>query len=112
MRRREPLLLQGILDAIAAVNRHRPASLAVLETNELIRVFVQKQIEIIGEAAARLSSETREASSEIPWHLVIGMRNRLVHDYANVDCSVLWNVMKQHLEPLGIEITKLVERWR
>lgn len=111
MSRRDPLLLQDILDAIAAVNRHRPASLAALEKDELIRVFVQKQIEIIGEAAARPTNDTREASPHIPWHLIIGMRNRLVHDYANVDCSVLWNVLEQHLEPLGTEITKLVERW-
>lgn len=108
MSRNDPLLLQDILDAVAAIERHRPASRALLDEDELVRVFVQKQLEIIGEAAARLTDAMRNSSPGVPWRSIIGMRNRLVHDYANVDCDTMWAVLEQHLDPLRVEVEKLV----
>jgi len=108
MTRNDPLLLQDILDAIAAIERHRPASREVLDEDELVRVFVQKQLEIIGEASARLTEATRVASPAIPWRSIIGMRNRLVHDYANVDCDTMWAVLEKHMEALRVEVEKLL----
>lgn len=50
--------------------------------NDLMRqAAVMRQLEIMGEAARRLSEETRQEFSEIPWHQIIGMRNRLIHVY-------------------------------
>lgn len=47
-------------------------------------------LEIVGEAAARVSHEGREVRPEVPWRQVIAMRNRLIHDYGNVDLEAVW----------------------
>ena len=64
-------------------------------------------MKIVGEAAARLTIETREAYSNVPWQEVTGMRNRLVHAYLDIDLQVVWDTVQRdlpvliaHLEPL------------
>ena len=47
-------------------------------------------IEIFGEAASKLSPETRAAAPEIPWSAIISMRNRLIHGYFDVDTTIVW----------------------
>ncbi len=59
-----------------------------------------RAVEIIGEAATRLPATVRDAHPEIPWTPVIGMRNRLVHGYYDVDLDVLWATVSTNLGPL------------
>jgi len=54
-------------------------------------------IEIIGEAASRLSPSLREAHPDIPWQDMIGMRNRLIHAYFDVDLDLIWKTATQEL---------------
>ena len=70
-----------------------------LET-DLMFQFATVPPEIIGEAAARLTDETRADHPEIPWSNMIGMRNRLVHGYFDVDLDVVWNTVDRNLSPL------------
>jgi uncharacterized protein with HEPN domain len=57
-------------------------------------------IQVIGEAADHVSDEFREEHPQIPWHEIIGMRHRIVHDYMNVDEDVVWSVVQNDLRPL------------
>ncbi|NUM55982.1 MAG: DUF86 domain-containing protein [Candidatus Hydrogenedentes bacterium] len=57
-------------------------------------------IEIIGEAASRVSLETRAGHPEIPWQDMIGMRNRIVHAYFDIDVGVVWQTVKDELPAL------------
>lgn len=50
-----------------------------------------RQIEIIGEAARRISTETQQLHSHVPWHRIIGMRNHLIHEYREIDLTQVWN---------------------
>ena len=61
------------------------------KANEEKYEAVNRKFEIIGEAARRLSPETRKAFPEIPWKLVTAMRNILIHDYADVDLDITWD---------------------
>jgi len=61
---------------------------------------VIRRLEIIGEASRRLSDETRQTLPEIPWREIIGMRNMLIHDYDDIDMKIVWDTVKDHLEPL------------
>ena len=61
---------------------------------------VIRKLEIIGEAAARVSAGLRDAHPEIPWRAVIGMRNRLIHGYDEVRMDQVWAVLQSHLRPL------------
>jgi uncharacterized protein with HEPN domain len=69
---------------------------------------VMRQLEIMGEAARRLSEETRQELSEIPWHQIIGMRNRLIHVYDDVDLAIVWDTVQNDLPPLIAQLEKIV----
>ena len=58
---------------------------------------VVRRIEIIGEATAHLSDETRRQVPELPFRKMRGMRNIVAHDYANVDLEIVWEVATVHI---------------
>jgi uncharacterized protein with HEPN domain len=60
---------------------------------------VIRRLEIIGEAARRISEETRKAYPTLPWKEMIGMRNFLIHDY-DVDIHIVWKTVKKDLPDL------------
>ncbi len=70
------------------------------ENDELLGFAVVRAVEVVGEAASKVTPETRESLKDIPWHNIIGMRNRVVHDYLNVDYDVVWAVVTQNLPDL------------
>ena len=72
--------------------------------NELVGLAVVRAIEIIGEAANKVSKELQNAHPEIPWRNIIGMRHRLIHDYGNVDYAVVWQVATKNLPALIIQL--------
>lgn len=61
-----------------------------LHADLTLRFAVVRAIEIFGEGASRLSPEAREAAPQIPWSAIIGMRNRLVHPYFDIDHDIVW----------------------
>ncbi|MBI5792986.1 MAG: DUF86 domain-containing protein [Rhodocyclales bacterium] len=65
-------------------------------------------IEIIGEAAARVSAATRESAPDVPWSAIVGMRNRLVHAYFDVDADLVWKTINVELPPLKARLLALV----
>jgi len=66
------------------------------------------EILIIGEAATRVSPETRRSAVSIPWADMIGMRNRLIHGYAEINFDILWDTVKLFLGPLIKEVEALL----
>ncbi|NEX16599.1 MAG: hypothetical protein C1943_08225 [Halochromatium sp.] len=73
---------------------------AFLARQRVLQLALTRLVEIIGEAANRVSHETRQNTSEIPWRAIIGMRNRLVHGYDVIDYERLWDTITQDLPPL------------
>ena len=65
---------------------------------------VVRNIVIIGEAANHLPIDIRARLSDVPWSDIIGMRNRLVHRYFQVDSSIVWNAATRHVPPLASQI--------
>lgn len=66
----------------------------------LIQRAVEKDLEIIGEAANKVSENTKDDLSNLPWDEMIGMRNVLTHVYFDVDLQVVWKTIKEDLPPL------------
>lgn len=66
-------------------------------------------IQIIGEAAYKLTHEFRENHPEVEWNDIIGMRHILVHDYYNVDISLLWNVVHEELPAFRSKIESYLQ---
>ncbi len=71
-----------------------------LDDDRMLVLALVKSIEIIGEAASKLSVSTREEIPTLPWAEIIGMRNRLIHAYFDVDLDRLWDTVNYDLPPL------------
>ena len=100
MRRDDAYLLDMLLAARKARQFVEGITQAEFAASELHQNAVIRPLEIIGEAAARVSPEARAAHPEIPWDLMVGMRNRLIHEYFRVDLLVVWETLQQDLPDL------------
>lgn len=71
-----------------------------------IRIYysVMKNVEVIGEAANMLTRHFRETHTELPWRLIVSMRNVLVHGYAQVSDSDLWQTATNDIQPLSRQV--------
>jgi len=70
---------------------------------------VTRNLEIIGEAAAKLSKEFKEKHADIPWKDIVGMRNWLIHAYFDIDYNHVWNTVHEDIPVLIPQIKKLLE---
>ena len=103
MRRDDAYLLDMLLAARDAVEFAAGLTFPQFQQSRLNQNAILKAIEIIGEAAACVSTDTKEAHPEIPWSKIIGMRNRLVHAYFEVNLGRVWQTVQRdvpHLIPL------------
>ncbi len=69
---------------------------------------VNRRIMIIGEAANRISQETRQTLNHLPWRQMIGMRNVVVHEYANLNLGIVWDTIQNDFPPLITELEKVM----
>jgi len=109
MKRDESVYLQHILDAIAKIDRYLlGVDEAAFSRNDLLQDGVIRQIEIIGEAAKRLSPGIRSAQPQIPRQDISRMRDKLIHDYFGVDIEKVWLTAKDDLPVLKTAVTTLL----
>jgi uncharacterized protein with HEPN domain len=80
-----------------------------LDNDRILELALVRLIEVVGEAAARVSPEGCKKHSRIPWSEIVGMRNRLVHGYDQVDLDVLWDTIEYDLPPLIVELDRILE---
>ena len=78
------------------------------QTNALLRSAVERQIEIMGEAAGRVSAEFQNTHPEIEWRKIIGQRHILAHGYGKVDHELVWLVATVHVPVLVSQLASLV----
>ena len=67
-----------------------------------------RNLELIGEAATHVPSEVREAHPAIPWHAIVGTRNRLAHSYLSISNSIIWTVIQDAIPKLLPELRTLL----
>lgn len=102
--------LRHMLDhAVEAVELARDRTREDLGRERMLNVPPTRPIEVMGEAAARVSADGRERTPKIPWTEIVSLRNRIVHGYDNVNFDILWTIVKHDLSPL-IESPKRVLR--
>jgi uncharacterized protein with HEPN domain len=81
-----------------------------LDRNRMLVLAIVKDVEIVGEAASRMTPSTRAAHPEIPWAEIIGMRNRLTHAYYEVDLDTVWDTVTADLPHLVALLEPLVQQ--
>jgi len=80
-----------------------------IESDEIGQLALARLLEIVGEAAGKLSPEYRAAHPELPWPEMSGLRNRLAHAYFDVDLDVLLDVVAKDLPPLIGQLEQLLQ---
>jgi uncharacterized protein with HEPN domain len=101
--------LRDIIEAIEAIERHTLRNRDNFDRDELVRVWCLRHLEIIGEAAARISEALRLRYRNMPWREVIGMRNTLIHGYFDIDWEQVWNAVELDLPDLRQGIETILE---
>ena len=109
--RDETVYVRHMLDAMDQVGRYlQGIDRAAFMADPLVRDGVIRQLEILGEAAGRISKETCRKAPEIPWSKVTGMRHRLIHDYFAVDTAMVWKAATDDLTDLRPKVHGLLRR--
>ena len=98
---KDRLYIKHILDAILAIDQFTMnVELEGFLENKLLQDGVVRELEIIGEASKKLSSDFKDSHKELPWQDITGMRDKLIHEYFGVDLIVVWETVKQDLPNL------------
>lgn len=103
---RERLL--DILEAIDKIDTYKGNNRSVFDSDDLLQVWIVHHLQIIGEAASRLSEEIRIQHPDVPWGQMIGMRHILVHGYFEVDREIVWNAAQANLAKLKEQIENIL----
>ena len=94
-------MLDAIEEAMSfAKNKCRES----LDKDRMLVLALMKAVEIVGEAASRISKEAQRATPEIPWVNIIGMRNRLIHAYFDINLDILWQTVSKDLSELAVTL--------
>ena len=73
---------------------------ADLDSDRALAYAIVRGIEVIGEAATRVSSPIKAAHNDVPWAMIVAMRNRLIHAYHDVNLDMVWKTVIEDLPPL------------
>jgi uncharacterized protein with HEPN domain len=112
MLNRDYIRFRHMLDSSqAAVSHLLDKSRESLDQNRLLLNGVVRELEILGEAASQVSPHTRQQFPSLPWREMIGLRNRLIHAYFDVNNQTIWLVVKESLPPLIEELDQILKNW-
>jgi uncharacterized protein with HEPN domain len=92
----------------AGLGRH--ATRGQFDSRLELRLALERLVELVGEAAKRVSSETRESQAQIEWSEIIKMRDKLAHNYERIDPEVVWNTVRKNLPPLIRQLETVLNR--
>lgn len=103
--------LRHMLDATReAIGFANGMDRVALGNSRLAILAIVKDIEIIGEAASKISQGRRDQHPEIPWRAIIDMRNHLIHGYFDVDADQVWSTVVQDLPALMVSLEKIIPK--
>jgi uncharacterized protein with HEPN domain len=90
-----------IVECIMDINEFtKSVSYNKFEKDKMRKLAVERQLEIIGQAANKISKETQDKLETIPWAKIIGLRNKLAHDYGEILAERIWNISKTSIQEL------------
>lgn len=102
--------LVDILEAAGKLEEQASRGRDHFDRDEIVQLALVHLVQIIGEAASKLSAGFRERHQQVPWRQVIGMRNRIVHGYFDVDLDVLWDVVSSEVPRLRAQLMAIDDR--
>ena len=110
MPKSDVIRLHHMLDATRkAVEFSKDRQRVDLDTEELLALGLVRLIEVIGEAASKIETDTHDLYPDIPWRSIIGARNRFIHGYDDVDLDIVWSIITNDLPPLAKQLEQAIE---
>ncbi len=103
------LYLAHIRDALMRIADYTLAGEDAFLADSRTQDAVIRNLEVIGEAAKRISEQTKGDAPAIPWRVVAGMRDKLIHHYFGVDVGIVWAVVVHDLPAMRREIDRLLD---
>jgi uncharacterized protein with HEPN domain len=104
----DKLYLLNILESIEKIEEYTKEGREAFEKSTMVQDAVIRNFEIMGEAAKKISTGTRESYDQIPWKRVAGFRDVLIHDYLGVDTDQVWNIVEKHVPFLKSRIKTIL----
>jgi uncharacterized protein with HEPN domain len=105
--------LSRVLDMIEyaheALRFTRDRTRADLDDDQILVRALERCVEVVGEAASRTSADFRALHGDVPWAQAVGMRNRMVHGYMDVNRDILWATVQEDLPTLIAVLRRIVE---
>jgi uncharacterized protein with HEPN domain len=109
-RRDDSVSMRQMLDhAREAVQFTDGKSFTDLLSDRMLALAIVQLLGIVGEAATRVSPATRAKHRTIPWRQMIGLRNRLAHEYDTINLQIVWEIITEDLPPLIVELEHVLE---
>jgi uncharacterized protein with HEPN domain len=103
--------LRHMADALTSIGRFVAGRQRQdLDNDQMLAYALVPALQIVGEAASKITSETRAMHPAIPWAEIIGMRHRLVHAYVDIDLDLVWTTATEAAPTLLAQITPLLDR--
>lgn len=96
--------LADIAEAVGKIQARVERGRERFDADEDLQIVLTHLVQVIGEAAARLSTELTDRYPAVPWRQVVGMRHRVVHDYFEIDLDILWHAVAVDVPRLGRDI--------
>ena len=110
MKRHDRVRLRHMADAMdAAIRFVEGRNRSDLESDKMLLFALVRAIEIVGEAASKISDEARAEMPELPWASIVGMRHRLVHAYFEINRDILWTTVTEAVPPLAEHLKALLK---
>ncbi len=110
MPREYKLYLSDILEALERIQEYtKSMTFKDFAKSNITIDAVVRNLEVIGEAARKLPSETKSKSPEVEWHKIVALRNILTHEYFGVNKQIVWDVVQNKLEPISKACKNLLE---
>ena len=96
-------------EAIERIEKYAERGRSAFVSDELIQTYIVHNLQILGEAAAKIPIEAQVQYPEFPWPKIVGMRNVLVHNYFNIDLDIVWLVVERDLPALKTTLIHVLE---
>ena len=109
MQEADLIRLKHILDASVEIQSFiKDKTQEEFKQDRKLHLSVVHLLEIIGEAGNQISEEVKEQYVDIPWKRIVGMRNRLIHGYFDIDLAIVWKTATEDIPPLIEEIKNMI----